>query len=278
MFLTSYVADELWLCGYPVRLAGTKFEARMTVIRLASGEIMLHSPCRAYHRGPRRGHPGTRPGGPHRRCLETFTTCTRPRRRRPFRTPTTWILPWDREAKQPDLTHDGILGDVAPADWTGELDQVVVRGTRIMREVAMYHRASRTLKILVDLIENFTDATPNIGGALEDFLVRVRAAHVGGYKAASRAGIPARVEATATRRRGRFDASWRGTSAKSCCPMATLSTTTRTRSRPQPGLEFWRGRAPRSARRINNEIASKTAWVLEPHPRKARLRCHGGPS
>ena len=35
-----------------------------------------------------------------------------------------------------------------------------------MREVAMYHRASRTL-ILVDLIENFTDATPNVGGALK---------------------------------------------------------------------------------------------------------------
>ncbi len=30
----------------------------------------------------------------------------------------------------------------------------------------MYHRASRTL-ILVDLIEDFTDATPNIGGALK---------------------------------------------------------------------------------------------------------------
>ena len=34
-----------------------------------------------------------------------------------------------------------------------------------MREVAIFHRASRTL-ILVDLIENFTDATPNTGGAL----------------------------------------------------------------------------------------------------------------
>ena len=39
-------------------------------------------------------------------------------------------------------------------------------GTRIMREVAMFHRASRTL-ILVDLIENFTDATPHTGGALK---------------------------------------------------------------------------------------------------------------
>jgi hypothetical protein len=48
----------------------------------------------------------------------------------------------------------------------GEIDQVLVRGTRIMREVAMYHRASHTL-ILVDLIENFTDRTPNTGGTLK---------------------------------------------------------------------------------------------------------------
>jgi hypothetical protein len=30
----------------------------------------------------------------------------------------------------------------------------------------MFHRASRTL-LLVDLIENFTDATPHVGGALK---------------------------------------------------------------------------------------------------------------
>ncbi|MGH9806453.1 MAG: hypothetical protein ACRD9W_04205, partial [Terriglobia bacterium] len=33
------------LCTYPVRLACTRFEARMTVIRIASGQLMLHSPC-----------------------------------------------------------------------------------------------------------------------------------------------------------------------------------------------------------------------------------------
>ena len=54
----------------------------------------------------------------------------------------------------------------APNPGSGEIDQVLVQGARIMREIAMYHRASRTL-ILVDLIENFTDGTPNIGGALK---------------------------------------------------------------------------------------------------------------
>lgn len=45
MPLVPYVADQIWLCPYHVRLAGTRFDARMTVIRLASGQLMLHSPC-----------------------------------------------------------------------------------------------------------------------------------------------------------------------------------------------------------------------------------------
>jgi hypothetical protein len=77
----------------------------------------------------------------------------------------TWICP-GIEKKRPDLRYDGVLSDEAPPDWAGQIDQALVRGSRIMREVAMYHRASRTL-ILIDLIENFTDATPNVGGALK---------------------------------------------------------------------------------------------------------------
>jgi hypothetical protein len=77
----------------------------------------------------------------------------------------TWICP-GIESKRPGLKYDALLSDVAPAEWAGEIDQVLVRGTRIMSEVAMFHRASRTL-ILVDLIENFNDATPETGGALK---------------------------------------------------------------------------------------------------------------
>jgi len=79
----------------------------------------------------------------------------------------TWICPGiERRRRSRSLKYDGLLGDVAPVDWAGEIDQALVLGTRIMREVAMFHRASRTL-ILVDLIENFTDATPHTGGGLK---------------------------------------------------------------------------------------------------------------
>jgi hypothetical protein len=161
--LASYIADQIWLCPYPVRLAGTRFEARMTVIRLASGQIMLHSP------GPITADLVAElsalgpvvhivlPGNFHHLHATSAQTA--------FPKAKTWICP-GIERKCPNLKYDGVLGDAAPADWMGEIDQALVRGTRIMREVAMYHRASGTL-ILVDLIENFTDATPNIGGALK---------------------------------------------------------------------------------------------------------------
>jgi hypothetical protein len=135
----------------------------MTVIRLASGELMLHSPCditaamaeEISALGPI-AHI-VLPGNFHHMYAATAQAA--------FPRAKTWICP-GIERRRPDLKYDRVLGDVAPADWADEIDQVLVQGTRIMREVAMFHRASRTL-ILVDLIENFTDATPHTGGALK---------------------------------------------------------------------------------------------------------------
>ncbi len=135
----------------------------MTTIRLASGHIMLHSPCNITAAiaeeisalGPV-AHIVV-PGNFHHLHATSAQTA--------FPDAKTWICP-GIERKRPDLRYDGILGDLAPADWVGEIDQVLVRGARIIREIAMYHRASRTL-ILVDLIENFTDATPNTSNALK---------------------------------------------------------------------------------------------------------------
>lgn len=163
MALTTYVADRIWLCPYPVRLAGTRFQARMTVIRLVCGTLILHSPCRI--------DPGlvddlsalgtvghiVLPGNFHHLNAVSAQAA--------FPHAKTWICP-GVETKRPDLRYDGVLGDVPPVEWSAEIAQVLVRGTRIMREVAMYHRASRTL-ILTDLIENFTDATAGVGGALK---------------------------------------------------------------------------------------------------------------
>lgn len=165
MSLTPYIVNQIWLCTYPVRLAGTRFEARMTVMRLGSGDLMLHSPCTitpAIAKEIAALGPVAHivaPGNFHHMHTATATA------KAAFPRAKTWICP-GVERRDPTLKYDGVLCDVAPAEWRGEIDQVLVHGARIMREVAMFHRASRTL-ILVDLIENFTDTTPHIGGALK---------------------------------------------------------------------------------------------------------------
>jgi len=50
------------------------------------------------------------------------------------------------------------LGDVAPPEWSGDLDQLVFRGSRILNEVEFLHRPSRTL-IMGDFIQNYAPGT-----------------------------------------------------------------------------------------------------------------------
>jgi hypothetical protein len=163
MALAGYIPDRIWLCRYPVRLAGTRFGARMTVIRLASGRLLLHSPCDIT--ATLAGEIASLGPVAHIVVPGNFHHLHAASAQAAFPDAKTWICP-GVETRRPDLRYDGVLGDVAPAEWLGEIDQVLVQGTRIMREVAMFHRASRTL-ILVDLIENFTDATPDTSAWLK---------------------------------------------------------------------------------------------------------------
>jgi hypothetical protein len=154
--LELVVPDALWVGEYAVRLAGARFNARMTLIKLRHGEILIHSPCefddslRNEINALGRVAAIIAPGNFHwlhvRSCQQAFPDAL------------TYICPGlERRAK--GLTFDFSLGEQEPSLWAGELSQNVLRGTRLMSEVAFFHRGSRTL-ILVDLVENFTPATP----------------------------------------------------------------------------------------------------------------------
>lgn len=43
--LYEYCPDQIWIQEYPIHYAGTPFNARMTIIRLSSGALLMHSPC-----------------------------------------------------------------------------------------------------------------------------------------------------------------------------------------------------------------------------------------
>ena len=56
------------------------------------------------------------------------------------------------------LRFEGELGDEAPPEWRGQVDQTFFRGRPYENEVVFCHRASRTL-IICDLAFNFGPAT-----------------------------------------------------------------------------------------------------------------------
>lgn len=165
--LEVFVPGALWLRDYVVSLGGAWINARMTVIKLRSGEILIHSPCsfdealtaEVAALGPVAAI--IAPGNFHwlhvRSCQQAFPQAV------------TYICP-GVEQRAKDLSFDGVLGDEAPALWLGELSQVFLQGPRVMREVAFFHHASKTL-ILVDAVENVTAATPGTNGLLR-FLFR----------------------------------------------------------------------------------------------------------
>ena len=145
------LGKDLWVVERPQTFYGLSVGTRMTVIRLSDGRILLHSPvaldaelraeldalgqvCLAV--APNRVH------HLHAGAVALVYPETR-----------LWVAP-GLERKRPDLEFVAVLGDEAPEEWRGEVDQVFFRGRPYENEVVFFHRASRTL-ILCDLAFNF---------------------------------------------------------------------------------------------------------------------------
>ena len=154
--LVPYVEGHVWLKRYPVRFAAMDISARLTLLRLSDGSLVAHSPCpidatlkaEVEAIGPLQHI--VAPGTYHYFHVAAWQAA--------FPEATTWVCP-GVERKLPDLRFDWLLGDRSPTVWEDEVDQVLLRGTRFIVEVAFFHRASRTLG-LTDLVENIVDGTP----------------------------------------------------------------------------------------------------------------------
>ena len=157
--LEELVSDRIWLKKYPVHYAGLDFYARTTVVRLSNGELLVHSPSpidevlvdRIREIGPV-AHL-IAPGSYHYFYVAAWQEA--------FPEAMVWICP-GVERKQPDLEFDGFLSDHAPNAWAEELDQVLVRGNRLIWEVVFLDRPSRTL-IITDLLENIGEKSGAVG-------------------------------------------------------------------------------------------------------------------
>ena len=151
MAMLRELAGDIWIAERPQRFYGLEVGTRMTVIRLADGSLLLHSPVGLESRlrreldslgavrfavAPNRFH--------HLHAGEVMQAYPEAR---------LWVAP-GVERKRPDLAIEAVLGDEAPAGWRDEVDQVFFRGRPFENEIVFLHRASRTL-ILCDLVFNF---------------------------------------------------------------------------------------------------------------------------
>ncbi len=154
------VADRVWVVdGAPIRPGGMlTLPVRMTVVRLASGGLWLHSPVR---HGPALAQALAKLG-PVRHLVAPNVAhwSFLPDWQRAFPEATLWAAPGlrrRRQVRRSGLRIDHDLGERAPEAWSGEIEQAVVPGAGGFREVVFLHLPSRTL-ILTDLVVNLDAA------------------------------------------------------------------------------------------------------------------------
>ena len=135
-------------------LLGKVLPVRMTVLRLPDGGLLLHSPtpygialrAELERIGPIR----------HLVAPNTAHWVSMPDWQRACPDATTWAAPGLRDRSQvreSGVRLDRDLPGDAPAEWGGAVDLAIVPGGVGFREVALFHRPSRTL-VLTDLVLN----------------------------------------------------------------------------------------------------------------------------
>ncbi len=146
------LARDVWVVDSAI---GPGIPVRMTVLRLESGDLLLHSPTR-YSAGLRRALEVI---GPVRHLVAPNSVHWMFAKAWQDAVPDTivYAAPGLRErgqVRRSGLRIDHDLSAVPPDAWAGEIEQEIIPGGAGFREVAMFHRASGTL-LMTDLVQNF---------------------------------------------------------------------------------------------------------------------------
>ncbi|HEY8899122.1 MAG TPA: hypothetical protein VIM61_01725 [Chthoniobacterales bacterium] len=153
------LAENLWLLPYPLKLFGADLRRNVTLIRLASGDLVIHSTGPFEPADVSKIHAAGHPAWivEAMRHHDTFSRIGRD------------IFP-----DIPFLAPPGFSETVnfetlpilpPPPEWADELDALEVGGNKTYGEFVFFHRPSRTL-IVADLAFNFSPEEPLWTGLL----------------------------------------------------------------------------------------------------------------
>lgn len=139
---------NLWLLTYPLNLLGVNLRRNVTLIRLSSGKIVIHST------GPFPGEDvatilALGPVGWICEAMLRHDTFSKAGRTAFLDVP--FLAPEGFGNNQDFVTHAIIP---PPKEWSEELNAIELQGIPSMRETVFFHKPSRTL-IVADLIFNF---------------------------------------------------------------------------------------------------------------------------
>lgn len=149
------VADNIWLIDGPsIRFFGMPFSTRATVVRLQNGDLWVHSPT-VMTDGLRAELDAlgpvahlVAPNWIHYAYVSEWQAV--------YPRATAWAAPGvteraNKKGLHLSFDHD-LQWDRAEAPWTGQIEQLIVRGSKKHREAVFFHKISDTL-ILTDLVE-----------------------------------------------------------------------------------------------------------------------------
>ena len=144
------LTDSIWHVAISHAFMGLHVGTRMTVVKLSSGGLLLHSPVPVDE--DLAAELAALGEVKHIVCPNLFhhVFAAEVKQRYPDA-----LLhgPAKLAGKRKDLTLDAILSETPHPDWGDDFELVFIEGS-MLQETVFYHSASRTL-IAADLIENF---------------------------------------------------------------------------------------------------------------------------
>lgn len=163
------IYDNLWVVERPLCLLGVNLGARMTVIKLNMGGLILHSPV-AHDDGLKAQLDAigkvcaiVAPNCMHYLFLDEWVNA--------YPEAIYYQPPGMPKIKTLPRQLD-VISDDAPSVWHAEIEQHIIKGLPRLNEVAFFHKSSRTL-IVTDVVFNL--AAPD--SAYETLFLRLNGAY-----------------------------------------------------------------------------------------------------